>query len=167
MRLGAAVVSLLLLAACGSSASLNVPSPPVPVTTAAPAPSSNPTPAATESPSRILAFTVVPYPGQTARGSGSIAILATGYRLLFDAGGLTPNPLGGQVLNTHLGTCQNPDLSSNQLIATLRPDANGNAHLQVDYPVAYSRPPEGRAITIHGSGDAGFTHIGCGELPGA
>jgi hypothetical protein len=98
-------------------------------------------------------------------GSGTIQIFATGYRLVFDASHLTPSTVGGQIFNAHLGTCENVDVTNNQLVATMRPDANGQAHVQVDYPTPYARPPEGRVVTIHGSGDNASTHIACGALP--
>lgn len=117
------------------------------------------------SPLRTLPFTVQPYPGQTAKATGTIAILASGYRLTLDASNLTPSAIGGQVLNAHAGDCANLDVFSFQAVTTLRPDASGQAHVQVDYPTPYALPSGGRGITIHGSGDAGFTHIACGALP--
>ena len=163
MRFAGATLALLMVSACASSGTGATPAPSRQATTAPPTETSSPTDVA--SPLRTLPFTVQPYEGQTAKAIGTIAILPGGYRLTLDASNLTPNAIGGQILNAHIGHCQDLDLSSFQGVTTLRPDASGQVHVQIDFPTPYALPPEGRGITIHGSGDAAFTHIACGALP--
>lgn len=169
-RIGAvAVVAVsLLLVGCGSNNTTATSTSPSPT----PGASQAPVPTPTQTP-RTLTFklnscTLVAIcgagGGKPGHGTARVDVKVAGYTLTVTMKGLDPNT--HHLINWHFGTCAAPDLSLFDQIDVAKADATGTLTSVTNWPGAYSIPPQGQILTVHGADELKRqTHIACASMP--